>query len=67
MQDLQSKDFCPSGSKRKGDNMIQVIRIETATVAFECRTIIQADKWIEARRQLAGHDPSIYRIDEIEN
>lgn len=47
--------------------MIQVIRIETATVAFECRTIIQADKWIEARRQLAGHDPSIYRIDEIEN
>lgn len=47
-------------------NKVQVIRVESRTIAFECRTRIQADKWIEARRQLAGHDPSMYEIDEID-
>ncbi|MFE5786075.1 hypothetical protein [Rhodococcus erythropolis] len=68
MQNLQSKDFCPSGSKRKGDIMkiYEVIRVSTGTIAIACTTRAEANKWIAERIKLAGHDSKMYRIEYID-
>lgn len=47
-------------------NQIQVIRVESGKIGFECRTRAEANRWIAERIKLAGHDPKMYRIEYID-
>ena len=43
----------------------EIVNIETGDVFGPVGSRLEAAKWIDKRVELSGHDPSIYRVDEV--